>query len=264
MKSLTLTSCPCVRIEDVTVAYGDRPALWDIDLEIPQGTLSAVVGPNGAGKTTLMKTILGLISPVAGSVEIFGKSIADSAGQIAFVPQRGSVDWDFPISVKEVVMMGRYSKLGLFKKPREADHLIVQECLRKVEMEKFADRQISRLSGGQQQRVFMARAIAQDTDFYLMDEPFSGVDAATEITLLEVLKQMRDNGKTIIVVHHDVQAVAEHFDNALLLNLRKTAMGSVKEVLTEQNLQQTYGGKLQILSDVGHLLSIEQKKTRLR
>ena len=253
-----------IEIHDLTVSYQNKPVLWGIDCHIPLHQLTALIGPNGAGKSTLLKSMMGLIPIASGFVHFNGKTIDSMRKYISYMPQRESVDWDFPISVQEVVMMGRYSKLGLFKKPREADHLIVQECLRKVEMEKFADRQISRLSGGQQQRVFMARAIAQDTDFYLMDEPFSGVDAATEITLLEVLKQMRDNGKTIIVVHHDVQAVAEHFDNALLLNLRKTAMGSVKEVLTEQNLQQTYGGKLQILSDVGHLLSLEQKKTRLR
>ena len=224
--------------------------------------MTAIVGPNGAGKSSLLKAMMGLTPIAGGYVKFFDKNLEEARDKISYMPQKESVDWDFPITVEEVVMMGRYKKLGLFKKERDADKLMVKSCLEKVGLQAFAQRQISQLSGGQQQRVFLARALAQDSELFIMDEPFAGVDVATEELILAVLRSMKNSGKTIIVVHHDLQSVAEHFDYAILLNTRKIASGPVTEVLTEPILQATYGGKLNILSDVGQLLSVEQVKTR--
>lgn len=254
MKSLTLTSCPCVRIEDVTVAYGDRPALWDIDLEIPQGTLSAVVGPNGAGKTTLMKTILGLISPVAGSVEIFGKSIADSAGQIAFVPQRGSVDWDFPATVADIALMGTYGSLPWWRRLASAERERARQAIEQVGLQDLSNRPLNQLSGGQQQRAFLARALAQDAPLLVLDEPFQGIDASTERTMLDLFTSLKQAGRTLVVVHHDLHTVREVFDFCILLNVRVIASGPTGLCLTEQNLRSTYGPRLGIDLNRSHKL----------
>jgi manganese/zinc/iron transport system ATP- binding protein len=241
-------SQPAIEVTDLTVAYGDKPVLWDVDLKVPGATLMAIVGPNGAGKTTLIKAILGLIPPAAGQVLIYGKPYQAQRQLVGYVPQRGSVDWDFPTSVLDVVMMGRYGALGWFKRPgaRERDQALW--ALDKVGMKEYAQRQISQLSGGQQQRTFLARALVQDAQVYLMDEPFQGVDATTERAIVTLLKELRAAGKTVCVVHHDLQTVPEYFDWVTLLNVRLIASGPVNEVFTEENLRLTYGGRVAFLS----------------
>lgn len=232
-----------IAVNDLTVAYKEKPVLWDIDVEIPKGVLLSVVGPNGAGKTTLIKAMLGLIKPAAGSVSFFGKSYKRVRKKIAYIPQRNSVDWDFPTTVIDVVLMGRYGHLGWFSRPGVTDYELAKRALEKVGMEDFFDRQINQLSGGQQQRVFLARALVQDAEIYFMDEPFVGVDIATEKAIVNLLKLLRSEGKTVIVVHHDLQTLKEYFDWVLLLNVRKIACGPVNKVLTPKNLQLTYGGR---------------------
>lgn len=232
-----------VEVADLTVAYRDRPVLWDVDVEVPVGVLMAVVGPNGAGKTTLLKAILGLVRPAAGSVRIFGQPIKAVRHLVGYVPQHREVDWDFPTNVLDVVMMGRYGHLGWFRRPGPQERAMALAALEQVGMRELADRQISQLSGGQQQRVFLARALVQDAQIYLMDEPFAGVDALTERAILNIMRSLRARGKTVVVVHHDLQTVREYFDWVLLLNVRRVACGPVAEVFTEGNLRQTYGGR---------------------
>ena len=236
-----------IEITDLTVAYGEKPVLWDVDLTVPEGVLMAIVGPNGAGKTTLIKAILGLVRPAAGQVLVQGASYAERRRKVGYVPQRGSVDWDFPTSVLDVVMMGRYGTLGWVKRPGKRERAAALEALAKVGMEALADRQISQLSGGQQQRVFLARALVQDSDIYLMDEPFQGVDATTERAVVEILRELRKAGKTLVVVHHDLQTVPEYFDWVTLLNIRRIASGTVDEAFTEENLRLAYGGRVAFL-----------------
>lgn len=237
-----------IHIEDLTVAYREEPVLWDLDWNVQEGTLTAIVGPNGAGKSTLIKTILGLIEPAAGHIEIYGKSYDEQRDLVAYVPQRGSVDWDFPTSALDVVMMGRYGHLGWFRRPGERERRMAMEALEKVGMQDFADRQISQLSGGQQQRVFLARALVQDAQIYLMDEPFQGVDATTERAIVTVLQELRAMDRTVVVVHHDLESVTEYFDWILLLNVRAIAAGPVDEVFTHENLRRTYGGRMELLA----------------
>jgi len=241
-----------VEVTDLTVAYKDKPVLWDVDMEVPSGTLMAIVGPNGAGKTTLIKSILGLVKPSAGQVLVYGKSFAEQRHLVGYVPQRGSVDWDFPTSVLDVVMMGRYGALGWFKRPGASEHAAALDALDKVGMKLYAERQISQLSGGQQQRVFLARALVQDAQLYFMDEPFQGVDATTERAIVALLQELRKAGKTVVVVHHDLQTVPEYFDWVTMLNVRRIASGPVSEVFTEQNLRKAYGGKVAFLSAEGN------------
>mgnify|MGYP005848175165 CR=1 FL=1 len=238
-------------ITDLTVAYRDRPVLWDVDLSVPAGVLMAIVGPNGAGKTTLIKATLGLVRPAAGQTLIFGRPYAEQRRLVAYVPQRGSVDWDFPTTVLDVVMMGRYGSLGWLRRPgaRERDQALA--ALAQVHMAEFAGRQISQLSGGQQQRVFLARALVQDAQIYFMDEPFQGVDAVTERAIVAVLRNLRAAGKTVVVVHHDLQTVPEYFDWVTLINVRRIASGPVAEVFTEANLRATYGGRIAFLGQQG-------------
>lgn len=233
-----------LEVEDLTVAYRDQPALWDLDLSVPSGVLMAIVGPNGAGKSTLIKAILGLIRPAAGQVLIHGRPYNEQRQLVGYVPQRGSVDWDFPTSVLDVVMMGRYRALGWLRRPGKRERDAALGALEKVGMQQFAGRQISQLSGGQQQRVFLARALVQDAQIYFMDEPFQGVDATTERAIITLLQELRAAGKTVVVVHHDLQTVPEYFDWVTLLNVRRIASGPVAEVFTEQNLRQTYGGRI--------------------
>ncbi len=239
---------PAIDVRDLTVAYRERPVLWDVDLDVPAGILLAVVGPNGAGKTTLIKAILGLVRPTAGQVRIYGKPYRYQRRLVGYVPQRGSVDWDFPTSVLDVVMMGRYARLGWVRRPGRKEREAAMEALRKVGMVPYADRQISQLSGGQQQRVFLARALVQDAMVYFMDEPFQGVDAVTERTIIALLKDLRKKGKTVVVVHHDLQTVPEYFDWVTLLNVRRIASGPVREVFTDQNLRLAYGGRVAFMS----------------
>ncbi len=236
-----------IEVRDLTVAYRDRPVLWDVDLDVPAGVLLAVVGPNGAGKTTMIKAMLGLVRPAAGLVLIEGAPHDARRRNIAYVPQRGSVDWDFPTNVLDVVMMGMYGRLGWLRRPGRAEREQAIEALGKVGMEAFADRQISQLSGGQQQRVFLARALVQDASIFLMDEPFQGVDATTERAIVGLLRELRARGSTVVVVHHDLQTVPEYFDQVLLLNVRRVAAGPVDEVFTDANLRATYGGRVPYL-----------------
>lgn len=227
-------------VEDMTVAYQTTPVLWDIDLKVPQGVLMAIVGPNGAGKSTLIKAVLQLVKPISGTVSIHGNPYETQRKKIAYVPQRGSVDWDFPTSVLDVVLMGRYGFLGWIKRPGQKDRQLAMDALQKVGMEEFAQRQISQLSGGQQQRVFLARALVQDAEIYFMDEPFQGVDAKTEQAIMVLLKELRTSGKTVVVVHHDLQTVADYFDWVTLLNTQLIASGPVADTFTEDNLKKTY------------------------
>jgi manganese/zinc/iron transport system ATP- binding protein len=237
-----------IEVTDLTIAYRDKPVLWDVDMEVPSGILMAIVGPNGAGKTTMIKSILGLVKPAAGQVLVYGKPYAEQRHLVGYVPQRGSVDWDFPTSVLDVVMMGRYGALGWLKRPGASEHAAALDALDKVGMKAYAERQISQLSGGQQQRVFLARALVQDAQLYFMDEPFQGVDATTERAIVTLLQELRTAGKTVVVVHHDLQTVPEYFDWVTMLNVRRIACGPVAEVFTEQNLRQAYGGKIAFLS----------------
>lgn len=246
---------PPIEVHDLTVAYRKKPVLWDIDFQLPEGKLIGMVGPNGAGKSTLIKAIMGLLPLVSGFVRIYGKPLESMREIIGYVPQRESVDWDFPTDALDVVTMGRYGKLGLFERPTADDKAKAMEALKKVGMEDFARRQISQLSGGQQQRVFLARALVQDAQIYLMDEPLAGVDASTEKAILELLHELRESGKTLLVVHHDLNTVAEYFDWVMLLNLRLVKLGPVKDIFNDENLRLTYGGKLNLLSEMAEKIA---------
>lgn len=244
-----------IEVHDLTVSYDKKPVLWDLDFELPEGKMIGIIGPNGSGKTTLLKTMMGLLQADSGYVHLFGQPLDAVRQRVSYVPQRESVDWDFPASVMEVVLMGRYGKRGLFNRLTAKDKAIAEESLEKVALEQFRNRQISQLSGGQQQRVFIARALAQQAELYLMDEPFAGVDAATERSILKLLQEMQQSGKTVIVVHHDLQSVAEYFDWTVLLNTRLIAVGPTPESFTAEHLQEAYGGKLTLLSKIGDLLA---------
>ena len=232
----------------VTVAYRNTPVLTDLNFEVPAGTLTAIVGPNGAGKSTLIKTALGLVQPLTGHFEFFGQSFREVDGRVSYVPQRASVDWDFPVTALDVVCMGLYRKIGWFRPVRARHRKRAMEALAEVGMQDYAKRQISQLSGGQQQRVFLARALVQDAELFLMDEPLAGVDVATEKTIINTLHRLRDQGRTAMVVHHDLDTVSEYFDRVLLLNQHIIAEGSSDEVMTPEHLKQAYGGKLLILT----------------
>jgi len=234
------STSPVVEIRDLTVAYNENPVVWDVDLDVERGKVTAIVGPNGAGKSTMLKAVLGLVPIAAGHVRVFGSDLRSVRARVAYIPQRGTVDWDFPTDALDVVTMGRYGQIGWLRRPDKRDRQIALECLAKVGLSDFAKRQISQLSGGQQQRVFLARALAQEADLYLMDEPFAGVDAVTERTIVTLLHEVRNAGKTVVAVHHDLQSVPEYFDNVGLLNVKLIASGSVPDVFTEENLKLTY------------------------
>jgi manganese/zinc/iron transport system ATP- binding protein len=236
-----------VTVNNLTVAYQKKPVLEDISFSVPEGKLIGIIGPNGAGKSTLIKAILELIPTISGKVQIFGSSYKQSRKKVGYVPQRESVDWDFPTDALDVVTMGRYGHLGWFKRPGKTDTTIAMECLEKVGMSQYASRQISQLSGGQQQRVFLARALAQDADLYFMDEPFVGVDAATEKAIITLLNDLKKQGKTVLVVHHDLNTVKEYFDWIMLLNKKLIGIGPTEVLFTKDYLQTTYGGKLTML-----------------
>jgi manganese/zinc/iron transport system ATP- binding protein len=254
-----MNGTPALEFHDLTVAYHTKPVLWDVDLAIPEGKLVAVVGPNGAGKSTLLKAVLDLVPLTSGFVRVFGTTYGEARARVAYVPQRESVDWDFPASVLDVVLMGRYGRMGWFRRPKPADRQAALEALEKVAMAEYRDRQISRLSGGQQQRTFLARALAQDAEIYLMDEPFAGVDAVTERAIVALLRELRDRGRTVVCVHHDLQTVREYFDWAALLNMRLVKAGPVGEAFTPEALQRTYGGRLSILEKAATQLLKETK-----
>ncbi|MFN0134318.1 MAG: metal ABC transporter ATP-binding protein [Phycisphaerales bacterium] len=251
----TRTTVPvCVEVHDATVAYGRKPVLWDVDVTLPEGKLIAIVGPNGAGKSTLLKAILGLVPLASGRITIFGQALRRVRSSIGYVPQRETVDWDFPVDALDVVLMGRYGRLGWIRRPGRADREAARASLKQVGMEDFASRQISQLSGGQQQRVFLARALAQDARLYFMDEPFAGVDAATEKAIVEVLRSLRGAGRTVVAVHHDLQTVPEYFDHVVLLNMRLVASGPMATTFTRENLQRTYGGRLTLLDEAAEAI----------
>ncbi len=249
---------PPLEIHDMTVAYHRKPVLWDIDLMVPEGQLVAIVGPNGAGKSTLIKAVLGLLPIASGKIEFYGKPYSQQRHLVGYVPQRETVDWDFPVSALDVVTMGTYGRLGWFRRPGVKEKSLARECLEQVGMAEYADRQIRQLSGGQQQRVFLARALVQDAQIYFMDEPFAGVDAATEQAIVTLLQELRARGKTVIVVHHELQTVRDYFDFVILLNMRLVAAGPVNEVFTTHNLQTTYGGRLTILDQAAEAVRLSE------
>lgn len=241
-------------ISDLTVAYQRKPVLWDVQFEVPRGDLVGIVGPNGAGKSTLIKAVMDLIPRSSGRIEVFGQPFRRQRQRVGYVPQRESVDWDFPVTALDVVTMGLYRQIGWLRRVRSQHHQQALRAMERVGIADFAHRQISQLSGGQQQRTFLARALVQNADLYLMDEPFAAVDAATERAIVEVLREMKRTGKTVLVVHHDLQTVREYFDSVLLLNLRVVAFGPTAEVFHNDNLQKTYGGRLTLLDEAAEAM----------
>ena len=237
-----------LEVNDLTVAYREKTVLWDVDFHAYAQSLTAIIGPNGAGKSTLIKSILAITKPLAGRVLVYDKPYNAKTGLVAYIPQRSSVDWDFPTNVLDVVLMGLYGKVGFFKRLKKRHYDKAYECLEKVGMQDFSKRQIGELSGGQQQRVFIARAFVQEPSIYLMDEPFAGVDINTEYKIVEILKQLKNEGKTVICVHHNLETLKEYFDYACLLNVRMVASGKVEDVLNQGNLKQVYGGMEKFLS----------------
>ena len=242
-------------VHAMTVAYQQRPVIWDIEYEAPNSSLVAVVGPNGAGKSTFIKACLDIIPRATGAVEFWGKQYKYCRDRVGYVPQRESVDWDFPVSALEVVCMGRYRKIGWFKPVSRSHKEYSLHCLEMVGMADLANRQINQLSGGQQQRIFLARALAQEADLYFMDEPFAGVDVATERSIIDILKKLKNDNKTVIVVHHDLSTVPEYFDHIILINTRIIAHGTISECFTQENLKRTYGGRLTPLEEVGESMA---------
>ena len=253
-RNATARSTPLI-VRDLTVAYHRKPVIWDIDLSIPEGKLVAIVGPNGAGKSTLIKACLDLIPRSSGEVSIYGAPYKKERKRVGYVPQRESVDWDFPVSALDVVAMGTYGQLGWFRRVDKRSKALALQALERVGLGDYADHQISQLSGGQQQRTFLARVLVQDADVYFMDEPFAAVDAATERAIVELLKELQQRGKTVLVVHHDLATVPQYFDWTVLLNMRIVAAGPTAEVFTQANLHKTYGGKLSLLSQAAEALT---------
>ena len=247
-----------LEVHNLSVAYNRVPVLWDVDFELPKGQIIGIVGPNGSGKSTLLKAIMGLIPISSGYSKIFGKDLNQVRERVAYIPQRESIDWNFPATVADVVAMGRYKRGKLFNRLSEIDKQLISDAIGKVKLTDFKDRQISQLSGGQQQRVFIARALAQGADLYIMDEPFVGVDMTTEKNILEILFKMKENGKTVVIVHHDLQTVFEYFDYLVMMNTRLVAHGQLKEVMTNENLQATYGGQLDLLTKLQYLFKDKQ------
>ena len=252
---------PALELHDLTVSYAKKPVRYGVDVQVPQGALVGIIGPNGAGKSTMIRAIMGLTPASSGWVQIFGETFEKSRHRVGYVPQREQVDWDFPVNVMDVVLMGRYGRRGWLRRVTKEDKKIAEESLDKVGMLPFRNRQIANLSGGQQQRVFLARALAQQSDFYLMDEPFAGVDATTERAIVTLLQDLQSQGKTILVVHHDLTTAKEYFDHLLLLNMRLVAFGKTADVFTVEQLQKTYGGRLTILSDVAAKASQAEELT---
>jgi manganese/zinc/iron transport system ATP- binding protein len=243
-----------LEFHDVTVAYGRRPVLWNIDLVVPGACLFGIIGPNGAGKSTLLKAALGLVPLAGGEVSVLGAPLAAVRGRVGYVPQRESVDWDFPVSVIDVVLMGTYARLGWLRRPGGRERQLAAACLERVGLTDVADRQIGRLSGGQQQRVFLARALAQEADVYFLDEPMAGVDARSQERIFQVLAGLRGEGKLVVVVHHDLRSAAEWFDAVALIDMRLVATGPAAAVLTPENLRRTYAGRLDVLDEIGRAI----------
>ncbi len=258
LKFVSVNDIP-LSVYDLTVAYDRRPVIWDIGFQIPPGSLVGIVGPNGAGKSTLLKAIMHLVPMTSGRIEIFGLPWNRNRHRVGYVPQRESVDWDFPISALDVVTMGLYREIGWCRPVNRRHRAAAMKALEKVGVADLAGRQISQLSGGQQQRTFLARALVQDADLYLMDEPFAAVDAATEQAIVSILRGMKQNGKTAIVIHHDLHTVPEYFDYVILLNMRIVAHGPVDTVFTRENLERTYGGRLTLLDEATEAMRRREK-----
>ncbi len=251
-----------IEAHNLTVLYGRKPALWNVDFVLPEKQVIGIMGPNGSGKSTLLKSIMGVVEPTSGFTKIYDQELDNVRDKVSYVPQRQEIDWDFPASVWDIVSMGRFQNKGLFKKLTSEDKDIIADSLDKVNMLGFSKRQISQLSGGQQQRVFLARAIAQQGELFLMDEPFAGVDIATEEMIVELLKNMKNEGKTLVIVHHDLHTAQSYFDHLVLLNTRLIATGSVKDVFTDQILTDTYGGRLTTISKISQ--ELENKEFPIR
>ena len=249
------TTSAGLEFHDVTVAYGRRPVLWNVDLTVPGACLFGIIGPNGAGKSTLLKAALGLVPLAGGEVRILGAPLDQVRSRVGYVPQRESVDWDFPVTVTDVVLMGTYARLGWLRRPGPRERSLAAECLDRVGLSDVADRQIGRLSGGQQQRVFLARALAQQADVYFLDEPMAGVDARSQERIFRVLSDLRAEGRLVVIVHHDLRSVAEWFDAVALIDMRLVATGPVAEVLTPENLRRTYAGRLDVLDEIGRAVA---------
>jgi len=249
-----------LRVQDLTVAWHRRPVIWDVEFDVSPGRLVGIVGPNGAGKSTLLKAVMDLVPKASGRVEIFGRSWRESRHRVGYVPQRESVDWDFPVSVLDVVTMGLYGRIGWFGRVHRRHREAARRALEQVGIGELADRQISQLSGGQQQRTFLARALVQEADLYLMDEPFSAVDAATEQAIVEILRSMRAAGRTAVVIHHDLHTVPDYFDSVVLLNMRVVAEGPTQQVFTRENLERTYGGRLTLLEEATEALRRQERR----
>ena len=260
---IQLVENPILEVHDLTVSYNRKPVLWNINFSIPKGALVGVMGPNGAGKSTLIKAIMELLPLSSGVIKLFGDNINNVRKKVSYVPQRTAVDWDFPATVQDIVMMGRLPNIGLLRKPKKADHEYVELCLENVGLTGFKDRQISELSGGQQQRVFLARSLAQEADIYFMDEPFVGVDAGTEAAIVQLLKELKNKGKTVIVVHHDLQTAPEYFDWLILLNQRLVSSAPIKDSFTQDLLAEAYGGKLTLLTQLSSYLEKENLPNRV-
>jgi manganese/zinc/iron transport system ATP- binding protein len=255
------SAVPALEVHDLTVSYHRKPVLWNVDLAVPPGKLVGIIGPNGAGKSTLIKAVMGLLPLSSGWVQVFGRPVDQQRDKVGYVPQRESVDWTFPVTAMDVVLMGRYGSVPWYRRVGRKEKQLAREALEKVSMLPYADRQISNLSGGQQQRVFLARALVQSSEVYLMDEPFAGVDAATEAAIMKLLQELRAEGKTVLVVHHDLQTAREYFDMLILLNMRLVAFGPTEQVFTPELLQKTYGGRLTILSDVAEAVAEAERGT---
>ncbi len=253
-----MTDVP-LSIHDLTVAYHRKPVIWDVTFDVPCGKLIGIVGPNGAGKSTLLKACMDLIPKASGRVRVFGESYRRNRHRVGYVPQRESVDWDFPVSALDVVTMGLYREIGWCLPVRSRHTDAAREALRRVGIADLANRQISQLSGGQQQRTFLARALVQDADLYLMDEPFAAVDAATEKAIVQILRDMKATGKTAVIIHHDLQTVAEYFDYVVLINMRIVAHGPTEVAFTNENLQKTYGGRLTLLDQATEAMRRREK-----
>jgi manganese/zinc/iron transport system ATP- binding protein len=241
-------------IQDLTVAWSRKPVIWDVEFDVAPGQLVGIIGPNGAGKSTLLKAVMDLVPRASGRIEVFGRSWRQNRHRVGYVPQRESVDWDFPVSVLDVVTMGLYSRIGWFRPVLRRHRELAMRALERVGIGEYANRQISQLSGGQQQRTFLARALVQEADLYLMDEPFSAVDAATEQAIVGLLREMRAAGRTALVIHHDLHTVPDYFDSVVLLNMRVVAQGPTATVFTRENLERTYGGRLTLLDEATEAL----------
>lgn len=258
MNKQQLIEQPVLQIHQLTVNYDKTPVLWDISLAIPPGNLVGIIGPNGAGKSTLIKTALGLVKPISGSIEFFGEPLEKVRLRVAYVPQRESVDWDFPITVRDLVLMGRYGKLGLFRRPKKADLSAADHYIDVVGMTQYANRQISQLSGGQQQRAFLARALLQEADIYFLDEPFAGIDLASETVLMNVLRNLKNENKTVFVVHHDLNTVEGYYDWVIMLNMRLIASGPTSAAFNSASLMAAYGKSYALFDEA---LKLSQDKT---